>query len=158
MLDELRSTTRTSPDSGKWQWNGNDPQLTIYSCVGSIIRTSKSFCRLSADHLRFCEQLMDDEQFPSKATKSLEAGISQLRRVAERRTILVVLDDMWDAKHERPFSCIDPATISKILMVRLNLMQVVIPLFDCRSFSDDSHQGHHAQSRRYLSGTTRCAR
>ena len=25
---------------------------------------------------------------------------------------------MWDAEHERPFSCIDPATASKILVVR----------------------------------------
>ena len=25
---------------------------------------------------------------------------------------------MWDANHERPFSCIDPATASKLLVVR----------------------------------------
>ena len=25
---------------------------------------------------------------------------------------------MWDAEHERPFSCIDPATASKLLVVR----------------------------------------
>ena len=26
-----------------------------------------------------------------------------------------VSSDMWDAEHERPFSCIDPATASKLL-------------------------------------------
>ena len=25
---------------------------------------------------------------------------------------------MWDTEHERPFSCIDPATASKLLVVR----------------------------------------
>ena len=28
------------------------------------------------------------------------------------------ISDMWDAEHERPFSCIDPASASKLLVVR----------------------------------------
>ena len=28
------------------------------------------------------------------------------------------LSDIWDKEHERPFSCIDPATASKLLVVR----------------------------------------
>ena len=42
----------------------------------------------------------------------------ELQKIAAKRLILVVLDDMWDAEHERPFSCIDPATASKLLVVR----------------------------------------
>ena len=72
---------------------------------------------------------------PTKATKSVENQSQELRQVAAKRLILVVLDglfwfcvakiisrfylsDMWDVEHERPFSCIDPATASKLLVVR----------------------------------------
>ena len=77
---------------------------------------------------------------PKKATESLEAQVSQLKKVAATRLILVVLDgaylsasivlisllsfsfhvvsDMWDAEHERPFAIIDPDTASKLLIVR----------------------------------------
>ena len=78
---------------------------------------------------------------PKKASQSVEGQINELRKVAAQRLILVVLDgicvlralillsgsasplhvsffsDMWDAEHERPFSCIDPATASKLLVV-----------------------------------------
>ena len=57
-----------------------------------------------------------------------------------------LLSDMWDAEHERPFSCIDPATASKLLVVRgisdvfLVFYSIVVVVL-----SDDSHQGHHAE-------------
>ena len=72
---------------------------------------------------------------PQKAKASIEGQITELRKVAAKRLILVVLDgaygvcadeshylslfclDMWDTEHERPFSCIDPATASKLLVV-----------------------------------------
>ena len=69
---------------------------------------------------------------PEKAKESVEASVAELRKVASKRLILVILDDttvavflsfharncfadMWDIKHEHPFSCIDPATASKLL-------------------------------------------
>ena len=72
---------------------------------------------------------------PDNATDTIESQIEELQQVAAKRLILVVLDglfwfcvakiisrfylsDMWDAEHERPFSCIDPATASKLLVVR----------------------------------------
>ena len=76
----------------------------------------------------------DDSDMPTKATKSIESQTQELQQIAAKRLILVVLDgdvwlfprsippdesvaDMWDAEHERPFSCIDPATASKLLVV-----------------------------------------
>ena len=85
---------------------------------------------------------LDNEQVPDKATDTIENQLRELRKVAAKRLILVVLDgvcilwasaqvtfssliwhlvslsDMWDTEHERPFSCIDPATASKLLVVR----------------------------------------
>ena len=73
---------------------------------------------------------------PDNATDTVQNQIQELRKVAAKRLILVVLDggyspellfkshcrllisDMWDTEHERPFSCIDPATASKLLVVR----------------------------------------
>ena len=48
----------------------------------------------------------------------------ELQKIAAKKLILVVLDDMWDAEHERPFSCIDPATASKLLVVRIASSQL----------------------------------
>ena len=72
----------------------------------------------------YVQQLTDDDEMPEKATKSMEAQASQLKKIAAKRLILVVLDDMWDAEHERPFSCIDPATASKLLVVRIASSQL----------------------------------
>ena len=92
-------------------------------------------------YCRLYGQLCDNDEIPTKATKSLDSQLQELRKVAAKRLILVVLDgvycslvtklhrfisvfsfillsDMWDAEHERPFSCIDPATPSKLLVVR----------------------------------------
>ena len=38
---------------------------------------------------------------------------------------------MWDAEHERPFSCIDPATASKLLVVRRIRVHL---FFSCQCF------------------------
>ena len=45
--------------------------------------------QLFTDH---CKQLTDDDKLPEKATESLEAQMSQLKKVAAKRLILVVLD------------------------------------------------------------------
>ena len=83
---------------------------------------------------RLYRQLSQDKM-PDDATDTVESQVEELQKVATERLILVVLDgvhilavsfvlirmspsDMWDAEHERPFSCIDPATASKLLVVR----------------------------------------
>ena len=35
---------------------------------------------------------------------------------AKKRKCLLVLDDVWDARHERPLNCIDPETSSRLLV------------------------------------------
>ena len=109
----------------------------------------------------------ENEQVPDKATDTIENQLRQLRKIAAKRLILVVLDgvqfcvschvsrslcslfhisDMWDAEHEWPFSCIDPETASKLLVVSGICSMSSFPLLDtCTSFSDDSHQGHLAE-------------
>ena len=105
---------------------------------------------------------LQNEKIPEKATDTIGNQLRELRKVAAKRLILVVLDgvfvylsklcsqfsissDMWDAEHERPFSCIDPDTASKLLVVRRSDGSLIFCCVEWLLDADDSHQGHHAE-------------
>ena len=116
---------------------------------------------------------------PDKAADTVENQIQELQQITAKRFILVVLDgvyssvsikvlfiplffislsDMWDAEHERPFSCIDPATASKLLVVRWLGGKLMLFSLKCSLLSDDSHQRHYVEGYGSRSGTTRSTR
>ena len=64
---------------------------------------------------RMHQQLCDGKNMPEDATNEKQQA-DILTKVARTRTILVILDDMWDSSHERPFLCIDTTTRSKLLV------------------------------------------
>ena len=51
---------------------------------------------------------------PSAAT--LELVQRALRDAAKKSKTLLVLDDVWDPKHEKPLNCIDPDNVSRLLV------------------------------------------
>ena len=55
------------------------------------------------------------EAIPSSAT-TLELVQKTLRDAAKRAKTLLVLDDVWDPKHEKPLNCIDPDNASRIVV------------------------------------------
>ena len=58
-------------------------------CTARYTEYMECIFQLFTDH---CKQLTDDDKLPEKATESLEAQMSQLKKVAAKRLILVVLD------------------------------------------------------------------
>ena len=56
---------------------------------------------------RLHQQLASGENIPKKATTSVEAQVSQLRKAAQGKVVLITLDDMWDSSHEAAFECVD---------------------------------------------------
>ena len=65
---------------------------------------------------RLYQQLADNQKMPKAGAESVESGVVELRKVAAKRTVLIVCDDMWDSVHEKAFACIDDTTPSKILV------------------------------------------
>ena len=66
---------------------------------------------------RCFNQLVDDDtEMPSKASKSIEDGLTALRKAAQGKLVLLVLDDMWSREHAQPFECVDAQTNSKLLV------------------------------------------
>ena len=66
---------------------------------------------------RCYNQLVDDDtEMPSKASKSIEDGLTALRKASQGKLVLLVLDDMWSPEHAQPFECVDTQTNSKLLV------------------------------------------
>ena len=66
---------------------------------------------------RCYNQLVDDDtELPSKASKSIEDGLTALRKAAQGKVVLLVLDDVWSREHSQPFECVDVQTNSKLLV------------------------------------------
>ena len=50
---------------------------------------------------------MAGERLPATATSSDLAAMS-IRLAAKGHKVMLVLDDVWHASHERPLNCLDP--------------------------------------------------
>lgn len=61
-------------------------------------------------------QLSNNKTMPTRATTSVDAQLRELAQICESRVVCIVLDDMWDCKHEQPFDCMDMETSSKLLV------------------------------------------
>ena len=58
---------------------------------------------------------LTEQSIPDPA-KSPELVTAALRKATEGSNVLLVLDDMWDPKYEKPLNCIDPDTKSRLLV------------------------------------------
>jgi hypothetical protein len=58
---------------------------------------------------------LTDQHFPETIKRDDEA-LKALQTAAKGKNVLLVLDDCWDAKHEKPLNCIDPDNFSRLLV------------------------------------------
>ena len=56
------------------------------------------------------------EQHFQDSVKTDADAMTALRNAAKTSNILLVLDDVWDPKHEKPLNCIDPDNASRLLV------------------------------------------
>ena len=56
------------------------------------------------------------KQHFAETVKSDADAFTALRDAAKSSKVLLVLDDVWDPKHEKPLNCIDPNTASRLLV------------------------------------------
>lgn len=58
---------------------------------------------------------LTEQHFPDSVKTDADA-MTALRNAAKTSNILLVLDDVWDPKHEKPLNCIDPDNASRLLV------------------------------------------
>jgi hypothetical protein len=61
-------------------------------------------------HVQLCGRALPEE------AKDQDAIGQALKNAAAGAKVLLVLDDIWDSAMEEPFSCVDPATVSRLLV------------------------------------------
>ena len=58
---------------------------------------------------------LSNQGLPESANNALDIAAA-LRSASKCQSVLLVLDDVWEAKHEKPLNCIDPETKSRVLV------------------------------------------
>ena len=79
---------------------------------------------------RCYEMLTAGEEMPSKAAKSVERQLEELRKAAQGKLALLVLDDIWSREHADPFDCVDDND-SKFLVTTRSVVAVLMPFAVC---------------------------
>ena len=63
---------------------------------------------------RLYQQLsLEKEGMPTKSKESVEMQAAALKEAATGKVVLIVLDDIWDASHSKPFVVIDESNPSR---------------------------------------------
>ena len=64
--------------------------------------------------LRLYQQLrLEKESMPTKSKESVEMQAAALKEAATGKVVLIVLDDLWDSNHSKPFAVIDESNPSR---------------------------------------------
>ena len=79
---------------------------------------------------RLFEMLSSGEEMPSKAAKSVERQLEELRKAARGKLALLVLDDIWSREHADPFDCVDDNG-SKFLVTTRSVVAILMPFAVC---------------------------
>ena len=96
----------------------------------------------------FPGQLSDNMQMPADVLETVESQVTELRKIALRRTVLIVCDDMWD-NVLTAFDCIDSATPSKILVcVFVTQTAKISPQAAIALVGDNSREGRSHERNR----------
>ena len=63
---------------------------------------------------RLYQQLrLEKESMPTKSKESVEMQAAALKEAATGKVVLIVLDDLWDSNHSKPFAVIDESNPSR---------------------------------------------
>ena len=63
---------------------------------------------------RLYQQLrLEKESMPTKSKESVEMQAAALKEAATGKVVLIVLDDIWDSNHSKPFIVIDESNPSR---------------------------------------------